>query len=657
MKKGFGFAALVLSPLLVLAACSRQGPAIEGLPTEGPVSEFNQTAWQSANHYSPLDQINADNVSSLEVAWEFHTGEIDNRSEALVAFEDEPILVDGNLIICTISRRVIALDPATGEQRWEYDPGVEPTGMQKCRGVGVWTDARAAADAQCKTRIIWATTDNRIIAIDSRTGQACAGFGRDGAVQVEPSVPELFRGELTLGSRPAIVNGVIVVGSSVADNQRLNGPSGRVMAFDARTGAPRWQFDPLPRDASNPAARTWTNGTAGELSGANVWSTMSVDDERDLVFLPTTSPSGDFYGGNRPGDNLYADSLVALRGSTGEVVWHFQFVHHNVWDYDVPTAPQLIDYPVNGEMVPALIQLTKQGFVFIFNRETGEPLTPIEERPVPQEGAIATEVLSPTQPFPVDMPSITPQEFTEDDAWGFTPFDRGSCRDRVRELDHGPIYTPPSERGTIFMPGSSGGANWGGGAYDAASNILVVPTSRVPMVVRLIPREEGEHLIDQTSLETNSGPMTFPTLGSPYITSIEPMLSSFGAPCSAPPWAALTALNVVTREIVWEVPLGTIERLAPVPAPIALGTPGAGGPLATAGGIVFIGYSLDHRFRAFDMRSGEQLWQSDSLPAPATSTPITYEANGSQYVVIAAGGHSMYGPARSDTVVAYRLRR
>jgi quinoprotein glucose dehydrogenase len=305
--------------------------------------------------------------------------------------------------------------------------------------------------------------------------------------------------------------------------------------------------------------------------------------------------------------------------------------------------------------VPALIQLTKQGLVYVLNRETGEPLVPVEERAVPQEGAVAGEALSPTQPFPVGMPSIAPGGFSEDDAWGFTPFDRGSCRDRVRELQHGPLFTPPSERGTILMPGASGGANWGGGAYDPETNILVVPSVRVPMVVTLIPHTANAEA-DQSSIESR-GSMTFQPQGSDYGARIEPLMSSFGAPCARPPWAALVAINVVTREIVWEAPLGSIERLAPVPIPLRMGTPGAGGPLVTAGGVVFIGFTLDHRFRAFDLRTGRELWKSAALPAPATASPITYEAGGSQYVVIAAGGHSMYGPARSDTVMAYRLRR
>lgn len=645
--------ALFGAALMTIATCSRTEVIGPG-PTGGEITETSMAERQSSDKYYPFTQITRENVQNLEIAWVFNTGDLNEAPDAFFAFEDEPILVGGNLIICTPSRRIIAVDPATGEERWRYDPGGDIGRIFKCRGVVSWVDEQAPADAPCKTRILFATADNRLTALDSKTGELCAGFGENGAVQIEPTVPEIFRGELTLASRPAIVNGVVIVGSAVADNQRVAGPSGHVLAFDARTGAPRWSFDPIPRDRRSPAWSTWGEGGPGDISGANVWSTMSVDEARDLVFLPTTTARTDFYGGNHPGNNLYTSSIVALRGSTGEVVWHFQVTHHDLWDYDLPTGPILMDYPVNGQNVPALIQLTKQGLIFIFNRETGEPLVPVEERPVPQEGAVADEWLSPTQPFPVGMPTIAHQGMTPDDAWGFTPFDRGSCRDRIASLLNGPIYTPPSEQGTVLMPGGSGGANWGGGAYDPNAHILIVPTARVPMVMSLVRRENAE--ADQGALE-GLGAMTFPAEGSPYMTRIEPLMSSFGAPCAKPPWAALTAVDIVNQRVLWEVPLGTIEKLAPIPLQVALGTPGAGGPLITAGGVAFIGYSLDHRLRAFDVQTGEELWKSPSLPAPANSTPITYEASGVQYVVVAAGGHSMYGTARSDAVVAYRLRQ
>ncbi len=608
---------------------------------------------QLGTQYSPLTQINRDNVSRLELAWEFHTGDVPPKEPGLIALEDHPSMIEGNLVVCSIKRRLTALDPATGEKRWSFDPKDPERPTKKCRGIANWVDREAAPGTACSSRIFLGTADYRLIAIDAKTGTPCPGFGANGEVRMPASKPELWPGEVSAASDPVVVNDVVVVGSAVADNQRVASPSGRVLAYDARSGEKRWEFDPVPRNPDDPAMASWKKGTDG-IGQANVWSSMAADQALDLVYLPTTSPSSDFYGAIRPGDNHYTTSVVALKRSTGQVVWHQQLVHHNVWDYDVPARPMLIDYPRNGALVPALVQNTKMGLIFVFDRATGEPLVPVVERPVPQSGAVAGEVLSPTQPFPEGMPAVMPQGFSPDDAWGFTPIDKWLCRNKIEEHVYGPIYTPIGEQGTIMMPAAGGGPNWGSGGYDPASHVMVVPSNRVPMIVKLVPAADAPPSTD-LKLEAREV-MNFAMPDSPYVFSISPLLSPLGAPCSTPPWAALTAVDIVQKKILWEAPLGSLKKLAPVPIDWHLGTPGAGGPLVTAGGLVFIGYSLDDTFRAFDLHTGEILWEAD-LPAAGTAVPVSYEVNGEQYVVLPAGGHSMYGSTMGDSVVAYKLKR
>jgi quinoprotein glucose dehydrogenase len=604
--------------------------------------------------YSSLAQINTTNVKDLALAWEYRTGEVEASEKSLDAFEDEPLLIEGNLIVCTPSRRLIALDPRSGKERWVFDPKAKAAGAKKCRGVSAWVDAQAPADAACKARLFLGTIDYRLFAVDAKTGAPCQGFGVGGVVQMTASKPQSYPGEVAATSRPAVINGIVVVGSVVTDNMRVDAPSGRVLAFDARTGKPAWEFDAVPRSPTDPAAATWLKGVGNEIGGGNVWSQMAVDESLDLIYLPTTSASVDFFGGARPGANAYTDSIVALKGATGEVAWHFQFVHHDIWDYDVPSQPLLIDWPRDGAIVPALVQNTKQGLIFVFNRKTGEPLIPIEERPVPQEGAVPGEWLSPTQPFPVGMTPLMSTKVDPEDAWGFTPVDRWLCKRKIEAVNHGPIYTPPSFKGTTLQPSAAGGSNWGGGAYDPNSHLMVVPTNRVPMILTLSPREAGE-LPKNTTIDATK-PLYFVNKGAPYVGKFEPLLSPLGAPCTAPPWGALTAVDMMTGEKRWEVPLGSIEKLAPVPIPWELGTPGAGGPLITAGGLVFIGFAMDDKLRAIDLATGKTIWKT-ALPAGGMAIPVTYEANGEQYVVITAGGHFMYRSGKGDSVVAYKLKR
>jgi quinoprotein glucose dehydrogenase len=435
-----------------------------------------------------------------------------------------------------------------------------------------------------------------------------------------------------------------------------------VRAFDARTGAPRWTFDPVPRSAADPAFSAWTPEAAQATGAGNVWGPMSADAARDLVFLPTSGPSPDYYGGTRPGDNRYADSIVALRGATGEVAWHFQTVHHDVWDYDNSAQPTQVELTRKGQPFPAVVQATKTGMLYIFHRDTGEPYFPIEERPVPQ-GGVPGEQLSPTQPFPVKPPPLVPHEFRDEDFWGITPWERSRCVEYYRDARRGPIFTPPSLEGTIIVPSTAGGVNWGGVAVDPRSNILVTNVLRMAHYAQLIPIGKAE--LATGSIEENMMGAPAALLGTPYALKQMALLAPPASMCTAPPFAELVAVDLEKGEILWRSTLGTWERSLPppmagapfsLPLPLKWGTPTFAGPMLTAGGLVFIGATGDDTFRAFDARDGRELWAS-RLPTSAFAVPMSYELNGRQYVVIAAGGHAFVYPKAGDLVRAYALPR
>jgi quinoprotein glucose dehydrogenase len=609
--------------------------------------------------YSTATSINGSNVDQLEQAWVYRTGEAERLGERFskTAFQVTPILVEGSLVFCTPSQRIVALDPATGGERWFFDPRVDPTIEVldiKCRGIEVWTDETAALEEVCHTRILLSTLDFRLIAVDARDGKPCPDFGRKGVVTIPYDKPLAFSGEVALNNPPVVVNGVVVVGSAVYDGVRADGPSGMVRAFDARTGAALWTFDPVPRDPEDPMHAGW-GGSANSIGATNVWSIMAVDEERDLVFLPTSSPSSDYYGGHRPGENRYSNSVLALRGATGEIVWHFQISHHDVWDFDLPSQPILIDLVRDGSPVPALVQITKQAFVFVFNRETGEPLFPVEERRVPQNG-VAGEHLSPTQPYPLAPPPFMQQGISADDAWGFTFIDRLMCKRKLAAHRLGGLYTPPSLEGTVMVPGLTGGGNWGGGAYDPDSGLLVINSTRIPAMIRLIPASTTENRAVPPIPAFTS--IVFPQSGTAYKAETSFVFSPLGAPCTKPPWGGLTAIDLASGTIKWDVALGSMHRMTPLRLPFTwnLGTPVAGGPMVTAGGLVFVASTMDRMFRAFDIATGAELWHVD-LPVNGNATPMTYVSGGRQFVVLAAGGHFLYGPELGDYLIAYALPR
>ena len=608
--------------------------------------------------YSAAQQIDRSNVDDLEEAWRYSTGELERRGPELIAnssTQTTPILVDGSVILCTPFNRLVALDPVTGRERWVHDPKVALDHsipyQYNCRGVSAWRDPQAVAGAACATRIFMGTNDSRLLAVDSRTGQPCAGFGEGGQVKIVRDWPDQFKGESKIMSAPVVASGVVAVGSFVMDNLRTNAPPGTVFAFDARTGAPSWRFDPIPRDPADPAFATWLEGSALTTGAANVWSTMVADEARGIIYAPVGSAAPDFFGGMRKGNNLYSSSLVALNATTGKPVWHFQSVHHDIWDYDVSSPPLLAELQRGNQKIPAVVQNTKQGFVFVFDRTNGKPLFPIVERPVPQ-GGLPGEWLSPTQPFPVKPEPLVPTTLTPDDAWGFTFWDRNACREKIKSLRSEGIYTPPSlGAGTILTPGSAGGANWGGAAFDPSRQLMVVNVNRVVQVVQMIPRAD---IPGVEGISLANGKDVAAAIGTPYGTRRDWLLSPLGAPCTPPPWGELVAVDLQSGDVKWRVPLGSIEKQLPVKFEWNLGTPSLGGPIITAGGLVFIAGAMDGYLRAFDIETGELVWRHE-MPAGTQATPMTYEANGRQYVVLVTGHHMWFGTPAGDEVVAFAL--
>ena len=603
--------------------------------------------------FSPLTQITRTNVAQLQVAWTYHAGIPDLSSLSRPpALEVTPIVVDGTMYVITPTGIVAALDPATGIERWRYDAGVNPHrgyGDFASRGVSFWRDSRAARGTACARRVVAPTIDARLVSLDAATGKPCAGFGSGGVVDLRRGLrvsPDEFAFyEVT--SPPAIVGDLIITGSAIADNTNLAPASGEVRAWDARTGALRWSFDPIPQDSTDPAFKTWERWSAPRTGGGNVWSVMAADPERDLVFLPTSSPAPDYFGGMRPGENRYTNSIVALRASTGKMVWHFQTSHHDIWDYDNAAPPALATATVRGARIPVVIQVPKTGMMYVLDRTTGKPVFAVEERPVPAS-SVPGEVASPTQPFTVVTPPLSPLAYSAADAWGPTPEAEAACRQLLGTLRNDGPFTPPSLEGTLVVPGNIGGAAWGGVAIDESRSLAIVPVNRLPAMVQLF-RADGFNRDSMRAADAQRGLTDFEYTrmrGTPYIMRRRLILGPAGLPCIKPPFGSLVAVSLSTGAIVWNVPLGTMGGFP--------GAPHLGGPIATASGLVFIGATLDRAIRAFDVETGRELWKAD-LPAGARATPMTYEAGGRQFVVIAAGGGGPFGAG--DAIIAFALPR
>lgn len=614
--------------------------------------------------HAPIAQITPKNVGQLELAWSFRTGELGDgfvRAHDALTFEATPLLIGDTLYINTATGKVFALDATKGTQRWQFDAQVPRDryySEMATRGVSYWRDEHAPTGTACAQRILFATIDVRLLALDAITGKRCADFGANGEVALSKGVRLASRriGDYEFTSPPAIAGDVAILGSSIGDNGGTDLELGVVRAFDVRSGKELWHWDPIPRtakipaDASNPDFSDVESQQARWTGAANAWAPLAVDVERGLVFIPTGSASPDFFGGERPGNKEWANSLVALRVATGELVWGRQLVHHDLWDYDVASQPMLVDLDHDGKTIAAVVQLTKTGQVFVFNRENGEPLFPIEERAVPQD-VVAGETPSPTQLFSSLPPLVSHAPVKPEDAWGLTFWDRNACRDKIAALHSEGIFTPPSLAGTIERPGYAGGSNWGGGAWDPQRKLLIANVMDLPVVVALVPR-------DQLDAQDDSGVYKewefAAQRGTPYGMRRTVLKSPLGAPCTAPPWGKLVALDLAQGKIAWEKPLGTSRDRVPWPFWGIEGVPNMGGPMTTAGGLTFIGATTDNFLRAFDTASGAEVWKM-RIPAGAQATPMSYEAGGRQYIVVAAGGHAKLGTTRGDYVLAYAL--
>lgn len=635
--------------LLSLAGCwsnARLNPT----PAKGEWPVYAYDA--GGTRRSPLMSIHRGNVDRLKLVWTARTGEdLDRvRAREKAAFEATPLMIDGVLYLSTPSNRILALDARDGRTLWTFDPGVAQLRYSEytSRGVTYWLDPRAPEDARCRRRIVFGTLDARLIAIDANDGSRCSGFGSNGEIDLTAGVENAEKGEYVITSPPVIAGDLVITGSAIGDNGAAELARGVVRAFDVRSGAQRWSWDPVPRDPRDAPAQAWKEGA--RTGAANAWSILSVDEKRGLVFVPTGSASPDFYGGLRKGRNDHANSVVALRAASGEVAWHFQVVHHDLWDYDVASQPMLITVDRDGRSVDAVAVGTKMGHLFVLDRDTGTPLFPVEERPVPQSD-VPGEESWPTQPFPTAPPALVPHSLRTSDAFGIDDADRLACRDQIASLRNDGIFTPPSIRGSLLFPGNVGGMNWSGMSFDRASQLLIANTNRLATVVRLIAQEELKS--DRAKSGSRVGGEYGNQRGTPYAMHRAPLLSPRGIPCNPPPWGALTAVNLRSGRIEWEVPLGTIARLEEVPGFERFGSLNLGGSMI-AGDLVFIAAAMDEKLRAFDLRSGALAWEGE-LPASAQSGPMTYAVGGKQYIVISAGGHGPLGTKMGDYVVAFAL--
>jgi len=684
----FGAPRLAVGTLLVLLL----GAAIWAVtmrlpnPDDGPVPAVAQAPsdWATyggdlgASRFSTLGQIGGANVGRLEPAWVYRTGDLPGPNDKQTAwtFETTPLQVGNRLFLRTAHTQVHAIDATTGRRLWMYDPkasyGWSP--LKACRGVAYYAmpDDRAGS-GECRQRIFSPVVDGSLQALDALTGRPCPGFGQGGRIDLKQGLGGVRPGYYFTTSAPLVVDDKVIVGANVMDGAEVGEPSGVIRAFDAVTGKLAWAWD---LGADDRAAINREDPDAGDYARGtpNAWAPLTADARNNLLFVPLGNPTPDFFGGGRkPVMERFGSSLVALDTRTGQLRWAFQTIHHDLWDQDLPAQPSLIDLPTGRGAVPALVQPTKRGELFVLNRLTGKPLTRVEERPSPG-GAVPGDFTAPTQPYSVGMPSLVGPRLTEASAWGMTPIDQLICRIKYRQLRYEGPLTPPSMQGTISYPGSAGVVSWGGVTIDRQRGILIVNTSHTPFKTTLIPRAKADAMglsrapnstgagqASRGSPETKSGADAgLPQVGTPYAAQAVPFLSPLFVPCIQPPWGRISAIDLKTRKLLWQHPFGTSSDTGPLGMkaglPLPIGVFNTGGSVALSSGIFFIAAAQDRYLRAYESATGRELWRS-RLPAGGQATPMTYYSPASkrQYVVVAAGGHAGMGTQVGDYVIAYRL--
>jgi len=658
-----------LAPFSVPAGGSAAARAAQPAGAEGANEWRYYGHTPAGDRYSPLAQLTSANVGRLHEAWRYDTGDLPRKGETTGGrefnFEVTPTKVGNRLYLCTPHRWVIALDATSGKPLWKFDPHTHTSANEylACRGVAYY---EAPAGSACPRRIITTTGDARMVALDADTGRPCDGFGVHGFVSLTDHLGKVPPGFHFITSQPLVIRDRVVLGGWIYDNQARGEPSGVIRAYDPLTGRLAWAWDMGKADPVAPLrpGDTYTRGTP------NGWGTYTADPALGMIYVPLGNATPDYYGADRrPFDDEYSSALVALDIETGRERWHFQTVHHDVWDFDLPIGPSLVDLPrAGGGTVPALVQTTKMGQLFLLDRRTGKPLADVIEKPVPTAPALPGERLSPTQPYSVGMPSLAPPDLSARDTWGATPVDQLWCRIQFRRAHYSGQYTPPAPGTGIAYPAFDGVVDWYGASIDPVHHLLIANTSYIPFTMDAMPAADAirrglmKPWAGWNSAQPYPKPKEFavgPQYGTPYAVVVKPWLNLLDAPCSAPPWGKLVAIDLQTKKIAWQRPVGTtrdtnlFDTHANVPLPTGIFM--IGGNIITASGLIFMGATADDYIRAFDERTGRQLWKA-RLPAGGQSTPITYVgADGRQYVVIAAGGHGGLRTKPGDSIVAFAL--